>query len=45
MLYSRSSKNESDVIQLKSKGLYRIKKHLDNESLKIDDKYFEFGES
>ena len=37
--------NASDIIELKSKGLFRIKKHLDSESLKIDDEYFEFGES
>ena len=43
MLFKKLGVNESDVIELKAKGLYRIKKHKDNEILKIDDKYFEFG--
>ena len=38
-LFKKLGVNESDVIELKAKGLYRIKKHNDNEILKIDNKF------
>ena len=44
-LFKKLGVNESDVIELKAKGLYRIKKHNDNEILKIDNKFFEFGDT
>jgi len=38
--------NESDVIELKTKGLYRIRKHSNKETLVTEDKnYFEFGDN
>ena len=38
--------NESDIIELKTKGLYRIRKHSNEETLVIEDKkYFEFGDN
>mgnify|MGYP001220396138 FL=1 len=43
-LFNKLGINVSDIIDLKPKGLYRIKKHLDKENLKIDDIYFEFGD-
>ena len=44
LLFKKLGINESDIIYLKSKGLYRIKKHFDNDNLKFDSKYFEFGD-
>ena len=38
--------NESDIIELKTKGLYRIRKHSNKETLVTEDKnYFEFGDN
>ena len=44
LLFKKLGINESDIIYLKSKGLYRIKKHFDNDNLKFDSKYFVFGD-
>ena len=44
-LFMKLGLNESDVIELKSKGLYRIRRYQDNKNLKIDDEYFEFGDT
>ena len=44
-LFLKLGINESDVIELKTKGLYRIRKHSNEEILETEDKkYFEFGE-
>ena len=44
-LFMKLGLNESDVIELKSKGLYRIRRYQDNKNLNIDDEYFEFGDT
>ena len=44
-LFYKLGLNESDIIQLKSKGLYRIRRNQDYKNLKIDDEYFEFGDT
>ena len=44
-LFIKLGLNESDIIYLKTKGLYRIRKNQDDKNLKIDDEYFEFGDT
>jgi len=43
-LFIKLGLNESDIIYL-NKGLYRIRRNKDDRNLKIDDEYFEFGDT
>ena len=45
LLFRKQGINVSDIIYLKSKGLFRLKKHLDNDNQKFDTKYFDFSEA
>ena len=43
-LFIKLGLSESDIIYL-NKGLYRIRRNKDDRNLKIDDEYFEFGDT
>ena len=46
LLFLKLGINETDVIELKTKGLYRIRKHSAEETLITEDeKFFEFGDN